>query len=93
MGSAGDVAQVAWVQKSLPFCPVRGRAVRPTNSALTQSHIQSFKLAYLYIYTVYELMELVNAVVLQNQSIMISVTQGNHMISERNPSEGPELML
>lgn len=62
----------------------QGRAVGLTNSATTQAKICSFELAHPNTYTMYELLELMKELVLQNQSSRGSLTQGNNKISNRN---------
>jgi hypothetical protein len=62
------------------------RASGLTNSATSQTQIQSLELAQPTIYPIYELLEYVKEPVLQKQSYKISMTQGN------NPGENPVLM-
>lgn len=64
-----------------------------TSSATTQVQIHGLELAYPNIYLVYELLEHVKGLVLQNQSCRISMTQDNSKIPERSPGEDPVLMV
>lgn len=57
----------------------------------TQAQIQDFELAQPSIYPTYELLELVEGQVLQNQSCMISITPDNNRISKKSP--GKDLIL
>lgn len=53
-------------------------------SGPTQVQIQGFGLVHLKIYTVYELLECMEGLVLLIQSYRISVTQGNNRIAWRS---------
>ena len=56
------------VQESWPLCCGLGKAVRLTNSATTQVQIWGFELSHPNNYPVYELLEHMKGLVLQNQS-------------------------
>jgi hypothetical protein len=49
-------------------------------------------LAHPNIHPINELLEHMRGPVLQTQSVSISITQGNNMISERSPGENPVLI-
>jgi hypothetical protein len=66
-----------------------GRAL--TNSVTTQAETQGFELAQPSIHPIYELLELVKGLVLQNQSCRIPMTPCNNRMSKKSPGE--DLML
>lgn len=59
---------------------------------MTQAQIQDFELVHPIIYSIYELLDHVLVVALQNQSGRITLTLGTSRTSNRSLSEGPVLM-
>ena len=59
---------------------------------MTQAQIQDFELVHPIIYSIYELLDHIQVVALQNQSGRITVTLGTSRMSNKSLSEGPVLI-
>lgn len=59
---------------------------------MTQAQIQDFELVHPIIYSIYELLDHMLVVALQNQSSRITVTLGTSRMSNRSLCEGPVLI-
>jgi hypothetical protein len=68
------------------------RARGLTISDASQAQFQSSELAHSNIYPVSEMLVCMKGQALQIQNYRTSMTQGNNRISERSPSEVPELI-
>lgn len=64
-----------------------------TNSDTTQVQIQGFELVHAYIFPIYELLEYMKGLVLQNEICRISITQGSNRIYKRSPNGDPVLIV
>lgn len=81
-------------QETGPLCQGHRRTGRLINLANTLIQIQDLKLDHPNIHPIFELLErMVKRSVLQNQSSRMSMTQGNHRVSERDPGEDPVWMV
>ena len=67
--------------------PPAGGAGGLTNSATTQTQVHP------NTYPIYDLLDCVKGLVLQNQSCKISTTRGNNRISKMSPGEDPILIV
>lgn len=63
-----------------------------TSSDISHLQIQGSELAHPNIYSIDELLEHINGLVLQVQNFKLPMTQGNNRISRRYPSKGPLLI-
>lgn len=77
MAALGDLAGRVVLRSLLLRCGCR-RAGRLTNSAIIQTQIQGFELAYFQIYSIYELLECVKGLDLKIQKCRVARTQDNN---------------
>ena len=66
---------------------------RLISSVTIQAHILDFGLSHPNFYPIYDPLELMKNLVLQNDSRRISMTQGHNRVSERSFGEGPVMMM
>lgn len=92
MGMAlGKLAFSVW--KSLIWWCENERAGRLSNLATTYHRMQGFEFAHPNIYPIYDMLGCMKRLVLQFQSCMISIAQGNNRRSEKSPDKKPVLVV
>lgn len=64
-----------------------------TSSVTTQAHILGLELAHPNIYTIYDLLESVKGLVLQNGSHRVFMTWGSNTIFKRSFHESPVMVV